>query len=64
MHTHHDPEYLRVIGFVIAAVKGLFANCECGLDCKRVFVINGRRSKVLINVVHGQYDCGNAGGSS
>ena len=64
IHTHGDPVYLRVIGFVVVAVKGSFADCKCSLDGERVFSIYGCCSEMLVNVVHSWYDGCNVGGAS
>ena len=62
--THRDPVYLRVVGLVVVAVKGFFANSECSLDCERVFVIDGSCGEVLVDVVHSRYDSCNTRGPS
>ena len=33
--THRDPVYVGVIGSVVVAVEGFFANCKCSLECER-----------------------------
>jgi hypothetical protein len=63
-HTHCDPVYLGVIGFVVVAVKGSFSDCECSLDCKRICVVDGSSSEMLVDVVHSRNDHCDAGGPS
>jgi hypothetical protein len=62
--THCDPVYLGEISFVVVAVKGFFADCKCGLNCERVFVIGGSCSEMLVDVVHSWYDSCDAGSPS
>ena len=50
-----------MIWFVIAPVKSFFADCEGGLDCERISVVDGGCGKVFINVIHGRDDSGNTG---
>lgn len=60
-YNHCDPVHLRLIRFVVVPVKSLFADCEGSLDCGRVFVANGSSGKMLVDVIHGRDDSGNAG---
>ena len=53
-----------MIGLVVITIEGFLSNCECCLDCERVVVIGGSRSEVLIDVVHGWYNCCDARGLS
>ena len=64
MHTHCNPKHLGVIGFVIVPVEGFFTNRKGCLNRQRVLVVDSRRGKMFVDVVHGWYDGADAGRSS